>query len=218
MNYYGQMAIDFILHSRYFKNKKNGLFVECGAFNGVADSNTLFFYENLNWRGFNFEPIPSIYQQLIKNRPEDINLNLGLSDKDGTSVFTRVTDHSRFPQWDGDFANGSLKHTKDHKKQIEKNFPGSEYTDIEIKTISLKTFFEQKITKKPELFILDIEGHENTVLKQLKEIPEKKHPDVWCIEWGHDDVELTKNIMKENNYLLDYSDSINLIFKKEGLT
>lgn len=216
MNYYGQLAIDFILHSRYFKNKREGFFVECGAFNGINDSNTLFFYENLNWRGINFEPIPHIYESLIKNRPQDMNLNLALSDKDGVSMFTKVIHKTKFPQWNGDFANGSLKHTENHKKQIEKNFSGCEYVEIEVKTISLKTFFEQKITKKPDLFILDIEGYENVVLKQLKEVPKEKHPDLWCIEWGHGEVETTKNIMKENDYLLDYSDSINLIFKKEG--
>jgi hypothetical protein len=32
-------------------NYKNGFFIECGANNGIVQSNTLYYERNLEWRG-----------------------------------------------------------------------------------------------------------------------------------------------------------------------
>jgi FkbM family methyltransferase len=52
---------------KYYKNKKNGYFVEIGAWDGISYSNT-FLMEKLGWDGICVEPLPKLYNQLEKNR------------------------------------------------------------------------------------------------------------------------------------------------------
>ena len=47
---------------KLFRGKKNGFFVEAGAFDGEAFSNTLLFELKHNWTGLLVEPNPDLYQ------------------------------------------------------------------------------------------------------------------------------------------------------------
>jgi len=42
--------------------KKNGVFVDIGANDGVTISNTWYFEKELGWDGIAIEPIPQIYE------------------------------------------------------------------------------------------------------------------------------------------------------------
>jgi FkbM family methyltransferase len=211
MTFYGQLNIDKIINDRYFRNKKQGFFIECGAYDGVIDSNTLYFYKNKDWRGINIEALPNLFTELEKNRPEDLNLNLALSDKDGKSIFTQAVD-SRYQLYGGHFGNGSLNHTKEHMQELKNR--NCSFVEYDVITESLPTLFKKYVTKKPDLFILDVEGHEKTVISKLSEIDTSLHPDVWCIEYGYAGYDGIVSIMKENDYILDYKDRINLVFSK----
>lgn len=48
--------------------KRNGFFVEIGATDGVALSNTWLLERHFDWSGICAEPNPSFYRQLVKNR------------------------------------------------------------------------------------------------------------------------------------------------------
>ncbi len=50
--YYGQVGQDKYLHTDVFKNKKNGTFVDIGADNGIAFSNTYFLKKILIGKAF----------------------------------------------------------------------------------------------------------------------------------------------------------------------
>ena len=64
----GQVGqVDEIL--KLFKGKKNGFFIEAGAFDGQVFSNTLLLEMNYNWTGLLIEPNPKAFQELLaKNR------------------------------------------------------------------------------------------------------------------------------------------------------
>jgi FkbM family methyltransferase len=49
-------------------SKKNGYFLDIGAYDGVNYSNTLYLEKNLKWNGICIEPDIMNYQSLIKNR------------------------------------------------------------------------------------------------------------------------------------------------------
>jgi FkbM family methyltransferase len=54
-----------------YLNFKNGFFIDVGANDGVNQSTTWYFEKKLNWRGVLIEPLPHIYNQLIKNRSSE---------------------------------------------------------------------------------------------------------------------------------------------------
>ena len=64
MTYYGQHREDEYIN-QLFNNKKNGICVEVGAYNGVNASNTYFFELN-GWRSLCIEPIPLEFEKCKK--------------------------------------------------------------------------------------------------------------------------------------------------------
>jgi FkbM family methyltransferase len=68
MNYKSQWSQDQYLNNHFFKNNKNGVFIDVGAHDGISGSNTYFFEKDLNWSGICFEPNPNVFDELIKNR------------------------------------------------------------------------------------------------------------------------------------------------------
>ena len=49
-------------------NYSNGFYIECGANDGVNQSNTWYFEKCLNWKGLLIEPIETVFKELKKNR------------------------------------------------------------------------------------------------------------------------------------------------------
>jgi FkbM family methyltransferase len=212
MHFYGQNNLDNFIYQKYFLNKTNGTYIECGAFDGIIDSNTLFFNKHLNWSGYNFEPLPNIFQHLQNNRKNDINLNLALSDKTGTAIFTQAIAKD-VPYYDGHFGNGSLNHTEQHINEL--NNRNCIYEKYTVNTITISDFYKKyNVQNKIDLFILDVEGHEPNVLSLLKEVDEKLIPSVIAVEYNHcGESEIFKHLYPLG-YRLNYKDTINLVFSK----
>jgi hypothetical protein len=59
------------------KNKRNGFFLDSGAADGVYLSNTLKLEKEFGWTGICVEPLPSLYNDLVKVRG-CVCLNIGL--------------------------------------------------------------------------------------------------------------------------------------------
>ena len=63
----GQEKQPILVNEKIFKNKiNNGFFVEAGAYDGEAFSNTLFFELKKNWTGLLVEPNPDAFEMLIR--------------------------------------------------------------------------------------------------------------------------------------------------------
>ena len=62
--------------------KAKGFYVDVGAHDPIRFSNTYRLYRQ-GWRGINIDPLPSCIKKFRKHRPEDINLNIGISDNTG---------------------------------------------------------------------------------------------------------------------------------------
>ncbi len=82
---YAQNFEDVLLE-RVFKKISNGFYVDIGAADPVIDSLTKHFYEK-GWRGINIEPSSFLFDKLSKERVRDINLNIVVSDYNGTIDF-----------------------------------------------------------------------------------------------------------------------------------
>lgn len=72
---------DLILFSA-LRNVKKGFYIDVGANDPTAVNVTKFFYER-GWRGINIEPQLAITKILEEDRPEDINLCVGIGKECG---------------------------------------------------------------------------------------------------------------------------------------
>ena len=79
---YAGMGEDVVLR-RFFGDQPTGFYVDVGAHDPLVGSVTLHFALS-GWRGINIEPLLQFFSRLVELRPEDINLNLAVSDSPGT--------------------------------------------------------------------------------------------------------------------------------------
>jgi FkbM family methyltransferase len=81
---YAQNREDVVL-ARAFAGRRKGFYIDVGAEDPTAFSVTKHFYD-LGWRGINVEPTRSAFAELERERPEDVNLAVGLADFVGTAT------------------------------------------------------------------------------------------------------------------------------------
>lgn len=193
---FAQNREDIILEGFFADRKgKPGFYVDVGAGSPLIDSVTRSFYEK-GWRGINIEPIDHIYKALLRHRKKDINLNIGVSNRNGTLKF-REYDADGFSTFSTEMQEQYLKHPDEFTK-------GHRDYEVKIKTLS-DVLTEQKITEIQFLKI-DVEGYEYEVIEGNSW--DKFRPEVVCIEANH----ITKNwghILIKNDYSMAYFDGLN---------
>ncbi len=161
MKFYSQDGQDeFIV--KLFKGKRNGIFLDIGAFDGVYFSNTYALEQSLSWTGICVEPNPLIFEKLQLNR-ECICLNSCISEKESVLDFLAVTG------W-GSMLSGILhmcdeRHLKRVKQTID-DF-GGEQSIIEVKSCPLSNILEQNKITQVDYCNIDVEGGEISVLKSI---------------------------------------------------
>jgi len=208
--FYGQFEVpvdEFILN-RYFPDFNiKGVFVECGAFDGRTDSSCKFFEEYMGWTGYNFEPVPWIYEKLCKNRPNSNNYNLAMSNAVTSSTFT-VVNH---PDLEWDTGIGSIQHTEEAKKIWED--ANCTFKDITVSLTTWSEFIKTNQVNYVDLFVLDVEGHELSVIEGMRGCPVL--PDIMCVECDKVSISDIKIKLQELGYVYDTSSFVNAFFIKE---
>lgn len=81
---YSQNCEDIILD--VLSNKNKGVYVDIGAHHPIRFSNTFRLYLK-GWNGINIDPLPNVMNVFNEYRPDDINLNIGVSNKCGTLTY-----------------------------------------------------------------------------------------------------------------------------------
>ncbi len=76
---YSQEGEDMIL-KRFFGRRSSGFYIDVGAHHPRRFSNTFYFYKR-GWRGVNIEPSPAAVGAFRKDRPRDINLQMGVAER-----------------------------------------------------------------------------------------------------------------------------------------
>ena len=87
---YSQEGEDRVL-MRIFDERRKGFFVDIGAHHPRRFSNTWLLYER-GWNGINVEPNPAAIDLFRRERPRDINLQVGISDEPGTLTYIEFDD------------------------------------------------------------------------------------------------------------------------------
>ena len=76
------MYCEDLIVKKYFEEKFNGFYVDLGCYHPVQHNNTMLLYQR-GWRGINVDINEFSIKLFNFCRPDDLNLNLAVSDKNG---------------------------------------------------------------------------------------------------------------------------------------
>jgi FkbM family methyltransferase len=159
--YYSQHGEDEFLNETYFKNKKNGRYIELGALDGVRCSNTKFYEDTLNWTGVLIEPHPLKYKDLVVNRPKNVLSNSLVSS------LTEELDFRYFINYPAEVSGIEQTLPKNHY-DIYFDHPhchGYPQTSVKMTPKPLTEIIKAAPFDHYDLLSLDVEGHEYEVLQ-----------------------------------------------------
>ncbi len=142
----------------YFNGKKDGYFVDIGAWDGITFSNS-YFLENQGWNGILIEPNPLLSSGLQTNRKGIIE-NICISSKNQKVLFLIVEGYASMLSGIKD--SFSAEHLERIDQEI-KMFGGSK-REVELDCLTLETLFNQHKVVKVDYLSIDTEGHELQVL------------------------------------------------------
>ena len=205
MVYYSQSGQDTFLNDTVFKGHLNGTFCDVGAHNGVTFNNTLFFEKEHNWTGINVEPIKTVYDELIVNRPNCTNLNLAVCNSDGTAEFICNTGWTEMLS--GLKSEYDPRHSNRLNNEIKQH--GGTTNVISVNTKKLETIFSDSGVTNINYLSIDVEGGEYEVIKSINF--EKVFIDVIGFENNYGDVTITKYLEGKNYKVLLKSNDIFMI-------
>ena len=158
-------------------NFSDGFFIECGANDGVNQSNTWYLEKYLNWHGILIEPLKEKFIELKKNRSyKNYFYNVALSSSDNKKVFIEN--------------NGLMS------KVVNKNYKKTTLTKHKCKTLT--AILDRALAPRLiDFFSLDVEGHEDKVIKGINF--KKYNFKFFLIETKKKDI---IQFLKENKYKL----------------
>ena len=139
----------------YYKMKKNGYYVDIGAFDGVNLSNTYLLEKQYDWKGICIEPLRHRYEELVKNRPNSVCINKACYSL--TNLMISFSIANNFDMLSG------ISDCIDSFHVVEVN---ANKTVIRVKTIKLNDVLQQNNAPSfIEYLSLDTEGSEYEILK-----------------------------------------------------
>lgn len=169
---YAQNREDVIL-AAFFNEGEKGFYVDVGANHPSNDSVTKYFYDR-GWKGINIEPNKNQYRLLESERPDDVNLKIGISNKPG-ELKLRVYDK-------GDGLSTFSVEMKSDYEAHETYFTDKFHEDlVEVKTLT--QVFQENNVENISFMKVDVEGYEFEVLEGNNWL--EYRPEVLCIESNH---------------------------------
>lgn len=193
---YAQNREDIIL-AAFFPKKHKGFYIDVGAHDPDDDTVTKYFYEK-GWRGINIEPNKRLFGKLEIRRGRDINLNLGVADKDGELKFREYVDGDGLSTFSPDVRQEYAKKPSQYT---------AKYADHLVKVTTLeKIIAKHAPTQTIDFLKVDVEGFEYEVLESNNWT--KYRPRVLCIESNHIKHDWRPHL-QSNEYALVFNDGFN---------
>ena len=155
--YFSQAGQDKRIKDAFFKNCRNGFFLEIGAFDGVTGSNCLHFEKFMGWDGIAVEPSRTQFGFLQKNRTcQTINKAVGFDDD--TVEFVEVVEG--LMQMSGVDSKEFAR-----TKSFVENDKASRTVSYQIETVGVMEMLDGR--SEVDFMSLDIEGAELQVLESI---------------------------------------------------
>jgi len=154
--YYQDFFIDFL-----FSGKKNGVFLDIGANDGITFSNSFLFEKKRDWSGLCVEPQIDIFNECTKHRNCFLE-NCCIDNEERNVIFRKVLGENML--------SGILDYMDaDSRKRIDDCVSNSNcgYEDINIQAYNINTLLEKYKMYTIDFCSIDVEGAELEILKSL---------------------------------------------------
>ncbi|MBD2181535.1 FkbM family methyltransferase [Planktothrix sp. FACHB-1355] len=148
---------------KYLPNR--GFFIEVGANDGFSQSNTYYLERLKGWTGILIEPIPELYRECVRERPNSKVFNCALVAHDYPSATIEMSYGHLMS-----LVKGSFHSSQAEAGHLEK---AKEYYDIEpfvieVPARTLTSILDELKVTEINFFSLDVEGFELNVLQGLE--------------------------------------------------
>jgi FkbM family methyltransferase len=147
---YAQNREDVVLN-RAFGDQACGFYIDIGANDPTKCSITRHFYD-LGWHGINVEPGKAAFQQLVRARRRDLNLNIGISHQSGTLTFFECPATSTLSTFSAKEA-GLLREQ------------GIVFEERRVPVLTLAQMFGAYVRTTVDFLSIDVEHHEREVIE-----------------------------------------------------
>ena len=210
--FYSQDNQDRYLEFFVFKGFKIGVYVDVGAHDGVSLNNTLYFEKNNNWTGINIEPIKTVFDKLVINRPNNINLNYAVCNYNGETEFVCNTGHTEMISGIKDTFD--IRHWQ--RLENENRQTGSITEIINVNTKKLETICDENNITHIHYLSIDVEGAEFEVIKSINF--DKVFIDVIGFENNYNDVSIPiVQFLENKNFVIIHKSLDILMINKNSI-
>lgn len=210
--FYSQDNQDKYLETNFFKGYKNGIFVDVGAHDGISFNNTLYFEKNNNWTGINIEPIKSVFDKLVINRPNSININCAVCNNDGETEFICNSGYTEMISGIKD--NYDSRHWQ--RLQHENTYTNSNTDIIKVNTKKLETILNENQITHINYLSIDVEGAEFEVVKSINF--NKVFIDIIGFENNYNDISIPiVKYLEDKNFIIIYKSLDIIMINKKSI-
>jgi FkbM family methyltransferase len=140
-----------------FENNYKGKYLDLGCFHPTRHSNTNLLYKN-GWSGINIDLNPFTIELFNFMRPNDININVGISNDTNEKNLYFINEFNTQNTLDQSQLSFLINQHNVNKNEIIKK---------KIKTQKLDKILKENYFTKIDFFNIDIEGHELEVIKTI---------------------------------------------------
>ena len=184
----------------YFKDRKNGFYVDVGCYHPVHRNNTHLLYMQ-KWEGVNIDSSQFSIDLFNYMRPNDLNYNCAISDKtENIKIF---------------YQKELSQLSTTEKAQAESVFQGKiKEKDIQAFTLDEILSRGKYNNSKIDLLDIDVEGADLKVLRGLSF--DKFKPELVCVEIHENEIKKSDiyNFLISKKYELLWSGVFSHIFKR----
>ena len=202
---YSQEGEDMVL-KRIFDNQTNGFYIDVGAHHPKRFSNTYNFYLK-GWKGINIDAMPRSMDLFDKIRPRDINLELGVGQKEQQLNYYIFNEPA---------LNSFSKELSQTRDKAQDSYFIKDIIKVEVKPLN-KILDTYLINNEIDFLNVDVEGLDLDVLKSndwSKYRPKFVLVEILSSNLHDIDKDPIFQLMREKKYII-FSKQVNTVFFKD---
>ena len=162
--YYSQFGEDCLLWE-FFQYRKEGFYIDVGAFDGIHLSNT-YSFEQKGWNGICIEPNPVMFGYCRENRPRSLCLNMACI---GKPMVNEVKFYAEDIGLLSTTINTSAKEADIRERYRKRGLPFTGLKEIPVNAATLNHILDMHVpsVNAIDFISIDTEGNELDVLEGL---------------------------------------------------